>query len=147
MKPSATFIILWISLVPAFSQDVPPSLPPSDPNPPTWLMAFSPPKPFLGLYGPVFPVGGGVTAPLALSAPDPELPRSFHKRNFQGTAVLHVVVDSNGMPRDIRILRSLGPDLDKAAVDAVSKWKFAPATKDGKALPAQINVMVSFRVY
>ena len=57
------------------------------------------------------------------------------------------MVDSNGVPRDIKVLRSINPDLDKAAIDCVSKWKFAPATKDGKALPVQINVMVSFRVY
>ena len=59
--------------------------------------------------------------------------------------MLRLIVGGNGVPREIGVVRSLSPDLDAAAVDAVAKWKFAPATKDGKPVTSQINVEVSFR--
>jgi outer membrane biosynthesis protein TonB len=37
--------------------------------------------------------------------------------------------------------------LDEKAIAAVGKWMFAPATKDGNAVPVQISVQVSFKLY
>jgi protein TonB len=37
--------------------------------------------------------------------------------------------------------------LDQKAMEAVSKWRFRPATKDGKPVPVMVNVEVHFRLY
>jgi TonB family protein len=37
--------------------------------------------------------------------------------------------------------------LDQKAVEAVKKWKFQPAEKDGRPVAVQINVEVNFRLY
>jgi TonB family protein len=56
------------------------------------------------------------------------------------------VVGPGGLPRNIKIARSLSPEFDAAAIDAVKKWKFDPATKDGNPVAVQINVELTFRL-
>jgi protein TonB len=100
-----------------------------------------------GTGGGVFRVGGGVSAPRAVFAPDPEYSEEARKAKYQGTCVLWLIVGPDGHPRDIRIARSLGLGLDEKAIEAVKQWKFEPAMKDGKPVAVQINVEVSFRLY
>jgi protein TonB len=100
-----------------------------------------------GIGGGVFRVGGGVSAPRALYAPDPEYSEEARKAKFQGTCVLWLIVGPDGHPRDIKIARSLGLGLDEKAIEAVKMWKFEPAMKDGKPVAVQINVEVDFRLY
>jgi len=100
-----------------------------------------------GTGGGAFRVGGGVSAPKAIYAPDPEYSEEARKAKFQGTCVLWLVVGPDGKPRDIKVSRTLGLGLDEKAIEAVKQWKFEPAMKDGKPVAVQINVEVSFRLY
>ncbi len=100
-----------------------------------------------GIGGGVFKVGGGVSAPRALSTPDPEYSEEARKAKYQGTVVLWLIVDQNGHPQQVRVARSLGMGLDQKAIEAVKQWKFEPAMKDGKPVAVQINVEVNFRLY
>jgi len=100
-----------------------------------------------GYGGGAYRVGGGVSAPKALYAPDPEYSEEARKAKYQGTVVLWLVVDANGRPQQIRVQRALGMGLDEKAIEAVKQWKFDPARKDGQAVPVMINVEVNFRLY
>ncbi len=100
-----------------------------------------------GIGGGVFRVGGGVSAPRPISTPDPEYSEEARKAKYQGTCVLWLIVGPDGRPRDIRIARSLGLGLDEKAIEAVKRWMFEPALKDGRPVAVQINVEVSFRLY
>jgi len=100
-----------------------------------------------GIGGGAFRVGGGVSAPKAIYAPDPEYSEEARKAKYQGTCVLWLVVGPDGKPRDIKVARTLGLGLDEKAIEAVKQWKFEPAMKDGKPVAVQINVEVSFRLY
>ena len=101
----------------------------------------------VGYGGGAYRVGGGVSAPKALYAPDPEYSEEARKAKYQGTVVLWLVVDANGRPQQIRIQRALGMGLDEKAVEAVKMWKFEPARKDGQPVPVMINVEVNFRLW
>jgi protein TonB len=59
---------------------------------------------------------------------------------------LWLVVGSDGLPRDVKVSRSLSPEFDEAAIDTVKKWKFAAGTKDGKPVATRLNVEVTFRL-
>ncbi len=100
-----------------------------------------------GYGGGAYRVGGGVSAPKALYAPDPEYSEEARKAKYQGTVVLWLVVGADGKPQQIKVQRSLGMGLDEKAVEAVRNWKFEPAKKDGQAVPVMINVEVNFRLY
>jgi TonB family protein len=100
-----------------------------------------------GVGGGIFRVGGGVSAPRALDTPDPEYSEEARKAKYQGTVVLWLIVDAAGHPQQIKVARSLGMGLDQKAVEAVRKWRFEPAKKDGNPVAVQINVEVNFRLY
>lgn len=89
----------------------------------------------------------GVTLPRAIYDPDPEYSDEARHNKYQGSVVLFLIVDAQGQPRDIRLQRSLGMGLDEKAMLAVSKWRFQPATLDGKPVATQINVEVTFRLF
>lgn len=100
-----------------------------------------------GIGGGLYRVGGGVSAPKTLFAPDPEYSEEARKAKYQGTVLLWLVVGPDGRPRDLRIVRSVGMGLDEKALDAVRTWRFEPARKDGQPVAVQIQVEVSFRLY
>lgn len=100
-----------------------------------------------GTGGGPFRVGGGVSAPRAVFAPDPEYSEEARKAKYQGTCVLWLVVGPDGRPREIRVARTLGLGLDEKAIEAVKQWKFEPAMKDGRPVAVQINVEVTFHLY
>ncbi len=100
-----------------------------------------------GMGGGVYKVGGGISAPQALSAPDPDYTEEARKAKRQGTCVLGLIVDAAGRPRDIKVIRGLGLGLDEKALDAVRQWRFQPALKDGKPVDVQISVEVEFHLY
>jgi protein TonB len=100
-----------------------------------------------GIGGGVYRVGGGVSAPRTIFAPDPEYSEEARKAKYQGTVVLWMIVGPDGRPHNIRISRSVGMGLDEKAIEAVRTWRFEPALKDGRPVSVQINVEVSFRLY
>jgi TonB family protein len=100
-----------------------------------------------GVSGGAYRVGGGVEPPKVLYSPDPIYSEEARQAQYQGTVVLWLVVDENGLPMNIRVQRSLGMGLDEAAIAAVKQWKFGPATKNGQPVRVMINVEVNFRLF
>ena len=100
-----------------------------------------------GIGGGVFKVGGDISAPQPVSTPDPKYTEEARRAKSQGTCILWMIVDAEGHPRDIRVVRGLGFGLDTKAIEAVRQWRFQPAMKDGKPVNVQISVEVGFRLY
>ena len=100
-----------------------------------------------GTGGGVFRVGGGVSAPRQIYAPDPEYSEEARKAKYQGVVVLYVIVGPDGKTRDVRVVRSLGLGLDEKAIEAVRTWRFEPAKKDGQPVPVAVNIEVNFSLY
>ena len=99
-----------------------------------------------GFGGGAYRVGGGVSAPRILYKVEPEYSEEARKAKWQGTVVLSVVVDDQGRPQAVRVIRPVGLGLDQKALEAVAKWRFRPGTKDGKAVPVMATIEVSFRL-
>ena len=71
--------------------------------------------------------------PLYRLNPPPKYPRIARKREYQGTVMLHVYVDSKGKVSDVELSESSGYKiLDKAAIKAVKGWFFEPGQRGGK---------------
>ena len=95
---------------------------------------------------PVYKVGKGVAPPRLIKSPDPKYTEAARETKIEGRVVLWLIVNTQGMAEGIRIQKSLDPGLDQSAAEAVSRWKFAPATKDGRPVAVMINVEVNFKL-
>jgi TonB family protein len=82
-----------------------------------------------------------------LYAPDPEYSEEARSAKFQGSVLLWLVVGSDGLPHDLKVVRSVGLGLDEKALEAVRMWRFEPGHKNGQAVATQIHVEVTFRLY
>ncbi len=100
-----------------------------------------------GTGGGVYKPGGGVSSPKVLYAVDPEFSDEARRQKYQGVVVLSLIVDAQGQPQRIHVVRNLGMGLDEKAVEAVRQYKFKPAMKDGKPVPVEINIEVNFQLF
>lgn len=88
----------------------------------------------------------GVTPPKVIQAPDPEYTEEARSARIEGDVILWIIIDPKGSVRGIKITRCVGYGLDESAVQAVSRWKFEPAKKDGQPVTVQLNVDVVFHL-
>ncbi|UJR83980.1 energy transducer TonB [Sandaracinus amylolyticus] len=79
--------------------------------------------------------------------PRPPYPRIAQRAGWEGTVVLRVHVQPDGRPATIRIQQTSGRDvLDQAAREAVTGWRFSPATLDGRPAAGWVTVPIVFRL-
>ena len=96
----------------------------------------------------IFPAGvHGVTVPQVIYSPEPAFSDEARKSKQQGRVGLLLVVGKDGHDYDIRVRESLGMGLDEKAVEAVSRWRFKPATFNDQPVATQIAVEVDFHLY
>jgi TonB family protein len=81
----------------------------------------------------------------------PRYPIDAVKKHEQGTVFLAVLVGTEGMPLSIRQAHKPGPQpaqsLVNASLQAAAKWRFNPATRNGKPVAAWIEVPIQFLIY
>ncbi len=98
--------------------------------------------------GGLFRIGGGVSAPVPIISPEAEFSDEARRAKYQGVCLVSLIVDAQGNPQNPRVIRALGMGLDEKALEAVRKYKFKPALKDGKTpVPVMITIEVNFRLY
>jgi protein TonB len=98
--------------------------------------------------GGLYHVGGGVSAPVPLNAVEAEFSDEARRAKYQGVCLISLIVDAQGNPQNPRVVRALGMGLDEKALEAVRKYKFKPAYKQGQGpVPVMITVEVNFRLY
>ena len=94
----------------------------------------------------VYKIGGDVSQPQLLKKGEPEYSELARVAQFQGSVGLSIVVGTDGVPSNIQVVKPLGFGLDEKAVEAVSKWQFAPGTKAGQPVPVFATIEVNFRL-
>lgn len=91
--------------------------------------------------------GGEVKPPQLLTVLDPASNDYAQKNNIAGMVFLQMVVDANGRPGTVTIVRPIGFGLDEKAVEAVEHAQFRAGTLNGKPVPELVNLQVTFRIY
>jgi periplasmic protein TonB len=101
-----------------------------------------------GTGGSVYTPGvGGVSNPIPLLTPEAEFSDEARRNKYQGVCMITVIVDAHGFPRNPRVVQHLGMGLDEKALEAVQKYRFKPAMKDGKPVASIISVAVNFKLF
>jgi TonB family protein len=86
---------------------------------------------------PVYHVGKGVTPPRLTYDPQPEYTAKAAKAKIEERVLLSIVVDADGGVDKAPVVQGLDAGLDMNAVETVRKWRFDPATKDGKPVAVE----------
>lgn len=92
-------------------------------------------------------IGGGVSAPVPISMPEPEFSEEARKAKMAGNVLVYLWVDPQGRPSHVRVLRGIGMGLDEKALEAVKQYRFKPAKKDGQPVTVEMNVEVGFQIF
>lgn len=80
-----------------------------------------------------------------LNNPAPAYPPLSRRLGEEGRVLLRVFVDSGGRAREVRIQSASGyARLDRAAQEAVARWRFVPARRGEDAVGAWVLVPISF---
>jgi TonB family protein len=95
----------------------------------------------------IYHVGGDVSAPKLVSAPDPAYTERARLAKYQGVCVISTVVDAQGNPTQVQVVRKLGMGLDQKAVEAVRQYRFTPAMRLGEPVAVAVHIEVNFRLY
>lgn len=75
---------------------------------------------------------------------DPEYSEDARAKKIEGTVVLGLTIDHDGLPQNIQVKKSLYPSLDQSAIETVRKWRFEPALKNGQPVSMWVSVEVYF---
>jgi periplasmic protein TonB len=100
-----------------------------------------------GYGGGVMRPGGGVSAPQVIYSVDPEFSDEARRAKYQGICLVALIVDAQGNPQRVHVVRPLGMGLDEKAVEAVRQYKFKPAYYQGHPVAVEVNIEVNFRIY
>ncbi|HBV76039.1 MULTISPECIES: energy transducer TonB [Vibrio] len=89
-----------------------------------------------------------VEKPSFLSPPSkPRYPRLAQRKGIEGTATYEIWLDANGNQLKQSLISSSGADmLDKAALDAIKKWKFSPQKINGISIAHRVQVPIRFQL-
>jgi len=75
----------------------------------------------------------------------PNYPMVARRMGWQGKVILNIEVLDDGCPGEIDVFRSSNYSvLDKAAINAVTKWRFIPAQRAGIVVTQWFQVPVNF---
>jgi TonB family protein len=90
----------------------------------------------------------GTSAPVAIYTPEPVYTAEARAAKLSGTVTISLVVDTQGLPRDLQVMKPLGQGLDQAALNAVSRYRFKPAhDATGAPVAVHLNVSVVFQIH
>lgn len=116
------------------------------------LVETAPPPPASTEAAPAAPgsaapaTGNSQPMPVAGQSPPPTYPAAALRRGESGSVVVRVDVDATGYANNITVVQRSGSrELDRAASDAVRRWRFSPALSNGQPVPGSIEVPFDFK--
>ena len=84
--------------------------------------------------------------PRILRNPDPKYPEAARRANREAVVMVEFTVDVDGKPIDIKVTEPKGFGFDQAAIDAIERWRFTPAKKDGESVPMRVRQRIRFNL-
>lgn len=89
--------------------------------------------------------GGAIKTPSRTYYVEPVYPSIARTTGLGGYVILEAVLDESGAVKDVKVLKS-NPMFDRAALEAVAKWRYTPTQLNGIAVPVVMTVTVTFAI-
>jgi protein TonB len=109
---------------------------PANPRPPGWGRN----------YGNLFNIDQLDQIPVATYRAYPIYPYELKRNGTEGTVTVGFICDSDGNVHDAYVANSTNRGFDAPAVQAVTKWKFKPGKRGGKAVNTRMSVPIVFNL-
>jgi TonB family protein len=93
-----------------------------------------------------FGESAGVSPPVPLHKVDPKYIASAVEDRVEGKVRLAAVIRKDGHVDSVRLLRHLDERLDQSAEEAMHKWEFEPALRNGKPVEVDAVIEIPFRL-
>ena len=85
-----------------------------------------------------------VRPPIVLEQQQPSYPVTALPRSLRGDVTVTVTIDALGSVTSVELAHAISPDLDHAAIEAASRWRFQPAMRGAVAVPSRIQLVFHF---
>lgn len=92
-------------------------------------------------------MGGNILQPWKIVDVKPVYPEHLTSARIGGTVTMEALIGTDGTVRDIRIVSSAHPDLDRAAADAVRQWEFTPTILNCTPVEVRMNISATFEAH
>jgi TonB family protein len=93
-----------------------------------------------------FRISTGVTAPTLLHSVNVDTSHILSLGSGQDRVVtVDMIVDENGKPANVKVVKSSDQFTDGGIVDAVKQYRYKPATLDGSAIPMAVTLNFNIR--
>jgi TonB family protein len=87
-----------------------------------------------------------LAGPAPLKKIDPKYPPSLMSERVEGEVILYAVIRRDGSVDSIQLVRGIDEQLDANAMEALSQWKFHPASKEGEPVELEAIVHIPFHL-
>jgi TonB family protein len=87
---------------------------------------------------------GKLSAPVPMRKVDPKYPQSAIKQRIDGEVILYAIIRKDGHVDSIQLVRGLDPLLDQNAMEALARWEFRPANREGQPVDLEAVIHIPF---
>jgi TonB family protein len=96
---------------------------------------------------PIYKIGGRISAPQVIHSVEAKYTDEARRFGYQGVCLVSLIVNAQGNPVNVHVVRPLGMGLDQEAIKAVRQYKFKPALMDRKIpVPVMVTIEVNFKL-
>jgi len=88
---------------------------------------------------------GTLSGPSLVSKVDPKYPPTLIKQHVDGEVVLYAIIRKDGSVDSIQLVHGIDPVLDKFSMEALARWTFRPASREGQPVDLEAVVHIPFR--
>lgn len=82
--------------------------------------------------------------PVPIRTVSPTFPPEMRREHVDGLVMVKCVIDADGKVENATVLRATNTAFAAPALDAIEKWRFKPAKRDGKNVPVPVAIPIKF---
>jgi protein TonB len=82
----------------------------------------------------------------AIYKPVPEIPEALRRQNIEVVAVARFRVAASGSTQVDLVEPTSDPDLNRALLESLKRWRFFPAMQDGKPIASTVDIRIPISV-
>lgn len=99
---------------------------------------------FLSVVPALVSAADGVEPPVPVRTVAPEYPEELRRAGTSGVVTISILIDEKGNVQEPKVIKTTHEGFSQPAVDAITKWKFKPAKKDGAIVSMRVSIPIQF---